>query len=200
MDGAVETRPVALSTKLAGRASSGRMSARSIGATFALLALGCGGARAAAAPQADATSAGHDAVEVPAEQPCTAWDPSADPTIAPADVAAPPETARRGASGLRFCILRPGEGPRPTAEDTVRVHYTGWTTDGEMFDSSHTRGQPLALGVSAVIAGWTQALTHMQVGEVRRLWIPEALAYRGQEGMPAGMLVFDVELVGIEPR
>src|SRR5690606_17063819 len=149
-----------------------------------------------------ATETARPASEAPAEPsvdaPCTAWDPEADPLIAPADVAAPPATARRGWAELRFCILREGTGPRPTREDTVPVHYTGWTTDGRMFDSSHTRGEPSALEVSGVIAGWQRSLPYMRVGEVRRLWIPEALAYRGQAGAPAGMLVFDVELVDIQ--
>ncbi len=133
------------------------------------------------------------------EAPCTAWDPSADPTTAPLDVAAPPETARRGSNGLRFCILRRGEGTvYPSTDSTVRVHYTGWTTDGEMFDSSHTRGEPISLSVSGVIRGWTMSLTHMTEGQIRRVWIPEELAYRGEAGRPAGMLVFDIELVAIE--
>jgi hypothetical protein len=153
----------------------------------------CGGSRAPTA-----TTPAAETEEAPqSDAPCTHWDPNADPLVAPADVAAPPETARRGAAGLRFCILREGQGARPTTDDTVLVHYTGWTTDGHMFDSSHTRGEPTSLAVSGVIAGWTQALTHMRVGEMRRLWIPESLAYRGQVGSPAGMLVFDVELVEI---
>ncbi len=167
---------------------------------------GCGGARASSTPPSSAAasepgaSADADATSSTASSanaPCTSWDPGADPTRAPADVAGPPETARRGAADLRFCILREGRGDRPTTSDTVVVHYTGWTTDGQMFDSSHTRGQPAELPVSGVIAGWTQALTPMRVGEVRRLWIPESLAYRGQAGAPQGMLVFDVELIDI---
>ena len=167
--------------------------------------IACGGARSTATttPAASASSASSssavdaESADGTANAPCTSWDPSADPTLPPADVAAPPETARRGAAGLRFCIVREGEGERPTSSDTVVVHYTGWTTDGRMFDSSHTRGEPAEFPVTGVISGWTQALTHMRIGEVRRLWIPESLAYHGQAGMPQGMLVFDVELLGI---
>jgi FKBP-type peptidyl-prolyl cis-trans isomerase len=67
-----------------------------------------------------------------------------------------------------------------------------------MFDSSHTRGEPISLPVNGVIRGWTMSLTHMTEGQLRRVWIPEELAYAGAEGRPAGMLVFDIELVAIE--
>jgi peptidylprolyl isomerase len=79
----------------------------------------------------------------------------------------------------------------------VTVHYTGWTTDGEMFDSSVTRGTPATFALDGVIAGWTEGLQLMVEGERRRFWIPESLAYQGQPGSPAGMLVFDVELIKI---
>ncbi len=95
-------------------------------------------------------------------------------------------------------VLQPGTGtrhPRPT--DRVTVHYTGWTTDGKMFDSSVARGEPTTFGVDRVIAGWSQGLQLMVEGEKRRFWIPESLAYQGQPGQPAGMLVFDVELLRI---
>jgi len=119
---------------------------------------------------------------------------------APADVAAPPEDAERTASGLASKVLTPGTGTeRPGAEDTVLVHYTGWTTDGKMFDSSVTRGQPARFPLNRVIAGWTEGLQLMVKGEKRRLWIPEALAYKGAPGRPAGMLVFDVELIDVTP-
>ncbi len=133
--------------------------------------------------------------------PCTSWDPTADPTRAPADVAAPPERARRSLSGLRWCVLRPGDGnARPDLHDRVTVHYTGWTTDGQMFDSSHPRGEPTTFPVDALIPGWTEGLQLMSVGEVRRFWIPESLAYGHSRGGPRGMLVFDVELIAIVGR
>lgn len=176
---------------------------------FVLLTLtlaGCGSRAAttttsvpAAASSSGEESATAAEASVATERPCTEWDPSADPTRAPLDVAAPPETARRGADGIRFCILRAGTGQeRPTREDRVLVHYTGWTTDGVMFDSTHSRGEPATFSVGEVIRGWTDALTHMTVGQVRRVWIPEELAYRGAAGMPAGMLVFDIELIAIQ--
>ena len=115
---------------------------------------------------------------------------------APSDVAAAPADATKTASGLASKVLKPGAGKEhPTADSTVTVHYTGWTTDGKMFDSSVSRGQPISFGLKQVIAGWTEGLQLMVTGEKRRLWIPQDLAYRGRPGAPAGMLVFDVELI-----
>ena len=122
------------------------------------------------------------------------------PTLpAPADVAAPPAEAEVTASGMAHRVLRPGTGTEhPSRTSKVSVHYSGWTTDGELFDSSVRRGTPSSFRLDKVIPGWTEALQLMVVGEQRRLWIPEAMAYRGQEGRPQGMLVFDVELLAIE--
>ena len=75
------------------------------------------------------------------------------------------------------------------------MHYTGWTTDGKMFDSSVKRGQPATFGLDEVIAGWTEGVQLMVEGEKTRFWIPQRLAYEGKPGMPAGMLVFDIELI-----
>ena len=102
-------------------------------------------------------------------------------------------------SRLASRVLRKGTGTEhPSRTSKVTVHYSGWTTDGELFDSSVRRGTPSSFRLDQVIPGWTEALQLMVVGELRRLWIPEALAYRGQEGRPQGMLVFDVELLAIE--
>jgi peptidylprolyl isomerase len=76
------------------------------------------------------------------------------------------------------------------------VQYTGWTTDGKMFDSSVVRGQPATFAVDGVIPGWTEGLQLMFEGEKARFWIPEKLAYEGKKA-PYGMLVFDVELIKI---
>jgi peptidylprolyl isomerase len=128
----------------------------------------------------------------------------ASPTTPPPDVAAPPKDAKRTASGLAFKSLREGKGgARPTSGSTVTVHYTGWTTDGKMFDSSIVdrrtggEGQPISFGLGDVIAGWTEGLQLMTVGEKMRFWIPERLAYKG-ERPPRGMLVFDVELIAFK--
>jgi hypothetical protein len=116
---------------------------------------------------------------------------------APPDVAAPPSDAEVTASGLASKVLQPGTGTRhPKATDTVEVNYTGWTTDGKMFDTS-IGGDPIQFPLSHVIAGWTEGVQLMVEGEKRRFWIPEDLAYQGAPGYPAGMLVFDVELLRI---
>jgi FKBP-type peptidyl-prolyl cis-trans isomerase len=126
----------------------------------------------------------------------------ADPQKAPADVAAPPDSAGKTPSGLASRVLRPGAGTQhPHAWDEVTVNYTGWTTDGKMFDTSAARGEPITLSLRNVIAGWTEGVQLMVEGELRRFWIPFKLAYADSPlpGRPAGMLVFDVELVKIVP-
>jgi FKBP-type peptidyl-prolyl cis-trans isomerases 1 len=121
------------------------------------------------------------------------------PPTAPPDVATPPADATTTRSGLAYKILRPGTGTRhPRSRDTVTVHYSGWTTNGQMFDSSVMRGEPAEFALDAVIPGWTEGIQLMTEGEQVRFWIPEKLAYKGKQGMPAGMLVFDVELVKIK--
>ena len=118
---------------------------------------------------------------------------------APADVAAPPADATTTSSGLASKVLKPGTGTRhPGPTSRVRVHYSGWTTDGKMFDSSVARNEPISFGLNQVIRGWTEGVQAMVEGETRRLWIPEKLAYAGAHGAPKGMLVFDVELIKIE--
>jgi FKBP-type peptidyl-prolyl cis-trans isomerase len=118
---------------------------------------------------------------------------------APADVAAPPADAVTTASGLATKVLKPGTGTtKPGPASRVRVHYSGWTTDGQMFDSSVSRNEPISFGLNQVISGWTEGVQLMVEGEKRRLWIPEQLAYGGRAGAPQGMLVFDVELIKIE--
>ena len=120
------------------------------------------------------------------------------PIPPPADVESPPADAQVTPSGLAYTVLEDGDGPKPVESDQVKVHYTGWTTDGEMFDSSVTRGEPASFPLRGVIAGWTEGLQLMNVGAKHRMWIPEDLAYKGAPGRPAGMLVFDVELISIE--
>ena len=118
----------------------------------------------------------------------------------PEDVAAPPTDAEKTASGLASKILRPGQGEtHPAKMDRVTVHYTGWTTDGKMFDSSVARGEPATFPLDRVIKGWTEGVQLMVVGEKRRFWIPANLAYgdNPRPGAPKGMLVFDVELLSI---
>jgi peptidylprolyl isomerase len=119
----------------------------------------------------------------------------------PADVAAPPEGATKTASGLASTVLQAGTGKEhPTPADRVKVHYTGWTKDGKMFDSSLPRNEPTEFGVTQVIKGWTEGLQLMVAGEKRRFWIPSGLAYGDtprRPGAPSGQLTFDVELLEI---
>ncbi len=118
------------------------------------------------------------------------------PIPPPPDVTAPPKDAVTLPSGLASKVLTPGSGAaKPGATDMVTVHYTGWTTDGKMFDSSVARKAPSTFPLDRVIKGWGEGVQLMTAGEKRRLWIPEALAYKGQAGRPAGMLVFDIELL-----
>lgn len=116
----------------------------------------------------------------------------------PADVAAPPDDAKRTATGLAYKILRPGTGTEhPRRRSNVEVHYSGWTADGKMFDSSVLRGHTATFGLDGVIPGWTEGLQLMVEGEKTRFWIPAKLAYGREKGKPQGMLVFDIELVAI---
>jgi len=125
-------------------------------------------------------------------------EPPPPPTV-PDDVAGPPADADITDSGLASKVLRPGSGTEhPGKRSTVTVHYSGWTTDGKLFDSSVLRGKPATFQLDGVIRGWTEGLQLMVVGERRRFWIPEKLAYRGAPGAPKGMLVFDVELLSFE--
>jgi peptidylprolyl isomerase len=124
-----------------------------------------------------------------------------DPIAVPEDVDAPPADAKRTRSGLAYRFLKHGKGKEhPKPDSTVEVHYSGWTPDGRMFDSSVQRGAPTRFPLSAVIKGWTEGVQLMVVGDKARFWIPGALAYGDKPssaGLPAGPLVFDVELLSI---
>jgi FKBP-type peptidyl-prolyl cis-trans isomerase FklB len=105
------------------------------------------------------------------------------------------------ASGLQFEVVAQGDGEKPTAQCTVRVHYHGTLIDGTVFDSSYDRGQPAEFPITGVIQGWTEALQLMNVGSKYKLHIPHHLAY-GEQGAggsiaPFSALVFDVELLEI---
>ncbi len=123
----------------------------------------------------------------------------ATPVPAPADVAEAPADAETTVSGLASKVMEPGAGKaHPGKTDLVKVQYTGWTTDGKMFDSSQTKGKPVTFPLDKVLPGWTEGVQLMVAGETRRFWIPEALAYKGAEGRPQGMLVFDVKLISFD--
>jgi FKBP-type peptidyl-prolyl cis-trans isomerase len=119
----------------------------------------------------------------------------------PSDVQAAPADASKTASGLASKVIQAGTGTaHPSAEDTVTVHYSGWTTDGKLFDSSVKRGQPSSFPLNGVIKGWTEGVQLMVEGEKRRFWIPANLAYGENPGggRPGGLLVFDIELLKIK--
>ena len=126
-------------------------------------------------------------------------EPERNPLDAPADVAEVPSDAVLLPSGLAYKVLtKPPEGARMASPmATVVAHYSGWTTDGERFDSSVERGEPAEFPLTHVIDGWKEGVGSMAEGEKRRLWIPEDLAYKGKQGFPSGMLVFEVELITV---
>jgi FKBP-type peptidyl-prolyl cis-trans isomerase len=107
-------------------------------------------------------------------------------------------------SGLQYKVLKSGDGKAsPKATDTVSTHYKGTLLDGKVFDSSYDRGEPTSFPVNQVIAGWTEALQKMKVGDKWQLFVPAELGYR-ERGTPDGTigpnatLVFEIELLGIE--
>jgi peptidylprolyl isomerase len=128
------------------------------------------------------------------------WKEAPKPIPAPPDVAAPPKDAKKTKSGLAYKVLTKGNGKEhPKVDSMVQVNYTGWTTDGKMFDSSTKHGGPATFPLNRVIKGWTEGVQLMVEGEKTRFWIPVEMAYNNQPGRPAGMLVFDVELLKIQP-
>jgi len=106
-------------------------------------------------------------------------------------------------SGLQYEELTEGTGAEAAVGQTVSVHYTGWLTDGQKFDSSKDRNQPFefSLGAGMVIRGWDEGVQGMKVGGVRKLTIPPQLGYgaRGAGGVipPNATLVFEVELLDV---
>jgi FKBP-type peptidyl-prolyl cis-trans isomerase FklB len=107
-------------------------------------------------------------------------------------------------SGLQYKILTAGTGPKPAASDSVKCNYRGTLINGTEFDSSYKRGQPATFGVGQVIKGWTEALQLMPVGSKWQLFVPASLAYgergAGAEIGPNSTLIFEVELLSIEPK
>ena len=105
------------------------------------------------------------------------------------------------ASGLQYKVIEEGNGPKPSMNSKVRVHYQGSLLNGEVFDSSIQRGEPLEFMLTQVIAGWTEGLQLMSVGSKYRLFIPAKLGYgsrgAGQAIPPDAALIFDVELLAI---
>lgn len=106
-------------------------------------------------------------------------------------------------SGIQYEVLTQGEGEKPAAEDTVKVHYHGTLIDGTVFDSSYDRGEPATFPLNRVIKGWTEGVQLMNVGSKYRFHIPSELAYGSRATgkiTPNSTLVFDVELLSIESK
>lgn len=104
-------------------------------------------------------------------------------------------------SGLQYKVLTMGEGAKPAAEDTVKVHYSGKLLDGTEFDSSYARNEPISFALNRVIAGWTEGMQLMPIGSKFEFYIAPELAY-GEGGggpiPPNSTLIFEVELLDIE--
>jgi FKBP-type peptidyl-prolyl cis-trans isomerase len=123
------------------------------------------------------------------------------PDGAGATDASAPGSFTKTATGLEYRVLRAGSGEKPTAADTVSVHYHGWLDDGSKFDSSYDRKQTATFALNGVISGWTEGLQLVAQGGMIELQIPGALAYgpRGRPGIPPNAtLHFVVELLDVK--
>ena len=103
-------------------------------------------------------------------------------------------------SGVQYKVIKEGNGPMPKDTSMVKVQYEGKTIDGNVFDSSYKRGEPVSLRANQVIKGWTEALVHMPVGSVWEVYIPQNLAYCEREQgqiKPFSVLIFKIELVSL---
>ncbi len=103
-------------------------------------------------------------------------------------------------SGLQYKVIEPGKGRQPGATDKVRVHYRGRTIEGREFDSSHKRGQPAEFALNGVIRGWSEGLQLMKEGARYELYIPWNLAYSARGPLAYQTLVFEVELLAVNPQ
>jgi FKBP-type peptidyl-prolyl cis-trans isomerase len=123
------------------------------------------------------------------------------PPPVPASVAAPPPGAKKTPGGVSYEVLKPGTGKvHPTETDRVQLHFTGWLTNGRMYDSSEIHGQPSGVPTSKLMPGWQEAMQLMVEGARWRLWIPVEKAYNNAAGLPPGMLVIETELLEILPK
>ncbi|MFZ4815081.1 MAG: FKBP-type peptidyl-prolyl cis-trans isomerase [Phototrophicaceae bacterium] len=105
-------------------------------------------------------------------------------------------------SGLQYEVITQGDGAKPSATDTVEVHYHGTFINNKVFDSTVTRGQPISFALNQVIKGWTEGLQLMSIGSTYKFYIPYQLAY-GERGYPGAIpphsaLIFEVQLLGIQ--
>ena len=106
-------------------------------------------------------------------------------------------------SGMKVWDVKVGTGDAVKKDATVKVHYTGWLTNGKVFDSSRKRDESIEFGLNQVIKGWTEGVVGMKVGGVRRLMIPPEMAYGDQDKgdiPPKSVLVFDIELLEVKNK
>ncbi len=137
--------------------------------------------------------------QAPAQAPAASPAAAPVPPPAPEDVAAAPADAEKTASGIAWKMLKPGTGAaHPGLTDTVTVNYNGWTTNGRIFDSTDMRKKPSTFVVGKVLPGMSEAIQLLTVGEKRRFWIPEKLAFNNAPGKPQGMCVFEIELLDVQ--
>lgn len=112
----------------------------------------------------------------------------------------PADGWRTTASGLRYRVTKPGNGPRPSPTDIVTVHYTGTLMGGDKFDSSLDRGEPATFPLTKLIKGWQEGIPLMPVGSTYEFVIPYHLAYgpKGKGPIPGGALLrFTIQLIDI---
>ena len=121
------------------------------------------------------------------------------PRETPEDVAEIPKNAKKSKSGLAWRVLQHGTGmEHPTATSRVIVNYAAWTTDGKMFETSLALGRPASFVLETSMPGLQESIKMMVVGELRRVWIPENLAFADQPGRPKGMVVYDIHLLDVK--
>jgi FKBP-type peptidyl-prolyl cis-trans isomerase len=121
---------------------------------------------------------------------------------APPDLKTPPLNALHTASGLAYRVIAHGSGTaHPAPNSTVKMHFTGWTNDGRLFESTMMTGHPALVPLAGVMPGLREGLTYMTVGEKTRFWIPAALAYGEHPAIrfnPAGDLIYEIELLSVQ--
>lgn len=151
-----------------------------------------------------------EVMEMPSQAEQTFSDPNEFPEVVRGKPGPPvPQTRVDGItpvtteSGLKYWEIKEGTGPAPQPDSTVKVHYSGWLTDGRMFDSSVQRGEPATFSLQGVIKGWTEGVGSMKVGGKRRLEIPPQLGYgkRGHAASqipPGATLIFEIELLEVK--
>lgn len=178
--------------------------ASALALTAGMTLVSCNGNKTAAAADSDSMATetvaeAADSLNAPSELARIFTDP-AKKSETPTDT-----TYAETPTGLKYMVLKEGTGDRPSADDTVTVHYTGELLNGQVFDSSVSRGEPASFPLNRVIPGWTEGLQLMKAGGKAVFYIPSALAY-GSAGAPPMIgpdadLIFTVELISVgEPE